>query len=696
MDAISTPFFTLHHAIPANVITGSYYLPLVGLSYIVAVLASFVALEMAGKLRVENESANYKRFWLFGGAFAMGAGIWSMHFIGMLAFVMPMPMTFDSFHTTLSMVFAILASLIALSLLKNKNFTRIHLMLGGIILGVAIALMHYTGMEAMRGHVNISYEPVLFGVSIAIAITASEAALWLALQSNIGDTKRQILTKIVSAFIMGLAICGMHYTGMAAAIFTPLAHGAHQSMKGYNPVLLALSISFITLTILCIAIIISIYKQLMTSALKKNNDALLQAKHELTVLNANLEKHVSQRTSELKKLNLYLEENSIKLKQALRDAENANKMKSEFLANMSHELRTPLNAIIGYSEIMQEDAQTAGLNDYNARLKKVVDSAKHLLNLINDVLDLSKIEVGRMPLHLENVDITSLAKYIEGIAIPLMKKNENTFKLNISSMNNKIMRTDSTKVRQSLLNLISNAAKFTFKGSVLLDIKPITQANREWIQFEVIDTGIGMSAEQLKKLFQPFMQVDSSATRKYGGTGLGLYLTKRFCEMLNGWISVDSTPKKGTCFRIVLPVEGTEPLDQPSHSDLALHNEKALDSNKKAILIIDDDYKIHAELQQTIEKSGYNSLHAFNGDQGLMLARKHKPAIIILDIVMPMMDGLELLSVLKADAELCEIPIIFISIITQEELEPTIKTLSFLQKPVDKKALFQKIDELTP
>jgi len=255
-----------------------------------------------------------------------------------------------------------------------------------------------------------------------------------------------------------------------------------------------------------------------------------------------------------------------KVSEAMNQAETANQVKSEFLANMSHELRTPLNAIIGYSEILEEDSNEQGLKNYNIKLKKVISASKHLLNLINDVLDLSKIEAGKMTLLLEEIEIKEFLIQLKNIAAPLMEKNHNDFKLIFLPGVNSIY-TDSVKLRQSLLNLLSNAAKFTHNGHIILEVKPFFIESQEWIDFSIKDTGIGISQETIHKLFKPFVQADSSTTRKYGGTGLGLYLTKQFCEMLGGWIEVKSKEGRGTKFSLILPLKNGNVSDVKNTQD---------------------------------------------------------------------------------------------------------------------------------
>lgn len=234
------------------------------------------------------------------------------------------------------------------------------------------------------------------------------------------------------------------------------------------------------------------------------------------------------------------------------EAEAANKAKSLFLANMSHELRTPLNAIIGYSEILQEDGPIMSEKEIVEDLKKITDSGRHLLTLINDVLDVSKIEAGKITLHVESFPINSLVREVCSIVKPFIEKNHNTLTIAIDRRIQE-MESDSTKVKQILLNLLSNAAKFTTQGSIKLSIKPKQIRTQSFLQFSVEDTGIGMSKKQVENIFNAFVQADSTTTRKFGGFGLGLTITKEFCRLLGGSISVKSAPNKGSTFTALLP-----------------------------------------------------------------------------------------------------------------------------------------------
>lgn len=274
---------------------------------------------------------------------------------------------------------------------------------------------------------------------------------------------------------------------------------------------------------------------------RKAAQDLAQAQARLEEHNRTLEERVSLRTAEL-------QEAILQAKTAKEVAEEANRAKSTFLANMSHELRTPLNAIIGYSEMVAEDARDVGQEQLVPDLEKVQQAGRHLLGLISDILDLSKVEAGKMALVLETFDLEGLIAEAESTARPLMAKNRNTSKVECAPGLGAI-HADSTKLRQCILNLLSNAAKFTSDGVVTL--RASRQGSR--ILIAVSDTGIGMTPEQLGRLFEPFTQADQSTSKKYGGTGLGLALSRRFSRMMGGDLTVESTLGKGSTFTIEIP-----------------------------------------------------------------------------------------------------------------------------------------------
>lgn len=373
-------------------------------------------------------------------------------------------------------------------------------------------------------------------------------------------------------------------------------------------------------------------------------------------------------------------------------AEEANKAKSMFLANMSHELRTPLNAIIGYSEMLQEEAEDLGEDSFVDDLKKINSAGKHLLSLINDILDLSKIEAGKMDIYEETFDIASTIQDVANTIYPLVDKSGNTLVVNCPS-DIGTMHTDLTKLRQSLFNLLSNANKFTHEGKVELNVSTSVEGDKPFIHFEVKDTGIGMTEEQLSRLFQAFTQADASTTRKYGGTGLGLAITRHFCRMMGGDITVTSEYGKGTTFAFYLPRTRSVQEAQVEKLSTSSHDYAELDTNAPLVLAIDDDPNFLELLKRYLYKEGYQVVTATDGKEGVRLAKELKPNIITLDVVMPQVDGWAVLTELMSDPETTGIPVVVISMTDDRSLGYTLGASDFLAKPIDRSQLQSVIDK---
>jgi signal transduction histidine kinase/CheY-like chemotaxis protein len=373
---------------------------------------------------------------------------------------------------------------------------------------------------------------------------------------------------------------------------------------------------------------------------------------------------------------------SAALAQLYRELVAASEHKSAFLANMSHELRTPLNAIIGYSEMLYETAQDEGREAFLPDLEKITQAGRHLLSLINDILDLSKIEAGRMEIYLEEVDLSALVDEVRSIVEPLASVNRNRLEI-VCPPGLPPLRTDRTKLKQSLLNLLSNASKFTEDGRLSLTV---ATADSE-VSFVVRDTGIGMTEDQLGRLFEAFSQADASTTRRYGGTGLGLAITKRFCEMLGGRITVESAPGEGSTFTVVLPVEQTPSVETPVEPAPEAAPSAAAPAAAPLVMIVDDDAHARDLLGQALRKEGYRVAEAADGEVALKLARQQRPDLITLDVLMPRVDGWAVLTSLKSDPDLAPIPVVIVTVLAERGIALSLGADGFLTKPVDRSRL---------
>ncbi len=627
-------------------VDADYDIGLVGLSVTIAILASYAALKVARRISAAD-TGNKRKFWMLAGSLTMGGGVWSMHFIAMLALKLPIAVSYGFFITLVSTLPAILASYVMLEVVSRPKIEKYKLVVVSLIMGSGIGAMHYIGMMAVQGierQLIMMFEPSLFALSILTAVVLSGIAL--SIDFLIGRNKHgreAVLAEIGVAMIMGFAISGMHYTAMAATYFFPGDSSPTWGASSLNTTALVLWVSSASVLIAVLAIFITIVdsriqKATLDEAVSRSRmreaiesiadgfclfdmeDRLVECNQRYRemmsfgtpvsmgmpfetimrgaaeaglILDAagrieewleerlarhrtpreNFVEHfkgdrwirVSERRvwntgtvairtdiTELKQTEIELSRAIAEARTAREIAEEANNSKSAFLANMSHELRTPLNAIIGYSEMLLEDAQEANLTTVND-LQKIHSSAVHLLALINEILDLSKIEAGKMELFLEEIHVPSIVNEVVNTVQPIIRKNGNQLCI-LCSEEMPGLWVDTTKLRQILLNLLSNAGKFTHGGEITLSVTAEQAPDNGWIAFKVTDTGIGLTEEQVGKVFDAFTQADNSTTRKYGGTGLGLTISKKFCEMMGGSIALESVPKVGSTFTVRLPL----------------------------------------------------------------------------------------------------------------------------------------------
>jgi signal transduction histidine kinase/CheY-like chemotaxis protein len=374
------------------------------------------------------------------------------------------------------------------------------------------------------------------------------------------------------------------------------------------------------------------------------------------------------------------------------EAMEASRTKSSFLANMSHELRTPLNAIIGLTELLCDNAARFGTEKALEPLRRVLRAGRHLLHLINDILDLSKIEAGKMDLTLERLVIQPVVEEVLGTARPFAEQNKNALELDCPDAIGSVY-ADSMRLRQILLNLLSNACKFTNGGTVQLSVARADEPGQHWVDFAVSDTGIGMTEEQVGRLFQEFTQADASTTRQYGGTGLGLAISRRLCRIMGGDVTVVSEPGKGSTFTVRLPAQAVA-LVPAAEESAAETRPVASRGSRGTVLVIDDDATARELIATHLAGNGFAVETAVNGIDGLKKARALRPAAITLDIMMPEIDGWTVLAALKGESALADIPVVIVTIGDEPRRGMALGAAGYLTKPIDRERLVEILSQL--
>ncbi len=703
----------------------SYDYRLVALSVVISTLASYAALDLAG--RVTATHGRVRMAWLTGGACAMGIGIWAMHYIGMLAFSLPVTIWYDWPTVALSLLCAVFASAVALFVVSRQHMKLRHALLGSLVMGSGIAAMHYIGMAAMRQRALCSYSLVLVVVSVVLAVVISLVALWLAFTLRGDDLQGRGWKKIASAVVMGAAIPVMHYTGMAAASFSPSA--AEPDLRNAVNIsqLGVASIVIVTFFVLGLALITSVvdrrfseqavelelseqrYRQIVESAkvilwrrsthslrfsfVNQEAEVLLgypleqwlthptfwadhiypedralaetccataaaenqpqQFEHRMItsageVLWLKTQVRVVTGAAQARELVGVMVDITVR-KRAQEAAEDANSAKSEFLANMSHEIRTPMNGVIGMAELLLDTELNPEQRENLEILKASADS---LLGIINDILDFSKIEAGKLDLELIDCDLRSLLETTtKGLSLLAHGKGlEVTCEIEPGVP--EVVMADPTRLRQIVLNLMGNAIKFTERGEVAVTVA-VDSALDEILQlhFTVRDTGVGVPPEKQKLIFAAFSQADSSTTRKFGGTGLGLTISSRLVELMQGKIWVESVPGQGSTFHFTAHVRSGQSVP----ADIRILEQERLQG--VPVLIVDDNSTNRRLLADTVRRWGMRPQLETSGEAGLCALQEAQAqgspfGLVLSDAQMPEMDGFSFVAGIRQNPKL--------------------------------------------
>lgn len=616
-------------------LTGRYDGSLVLVSLLVAVFASFTALSIAG--RVKHTEGYFRMAWVLAGAVAMGTGIWAMHFIGMLAFSLPIPLGYDIPLTALSLLIPIAVSAVALWQLRSPDFVRSQLGASAVLFGAGVNSMHYTGMGAMRMQPGIEYDPFMFALSVAIAIGCAWGALWIAFWLKVDAGARRGV-QLLAAIVMGVGIAGMHYTGMAAAAFVEgsVCMAASEAISQHT---LAILVTIATMAILVVALLAAVFDKRL-----QQRSARLAASEQLASERADLLEREFAARQELERLS---------------------RLKDEFLMTVSHELRTPLNSILGWSQLM---VQNKALSDTMLRkgLATIERNARAQAQLIDDLLDMGKILSGKVRVNLQLVAATEFVTAAVETLRPSAISRRLSLRVDLGSDPGFVL-CDVARMQQVVWNLLSNAIKFTEPGG---EVQISLRSEAGYVRIQVRDSGVGIAPAFLPHVFEAFRQADTSTTRNQGGLGLGLSIARQLVELNGGSISVSSCGEgKGAVFTVRLPQH--EPLPEGLVSGVAPggYEQPRPDMAAYRILLVDDNADSLEIVQEILASAGAAVLTARTPLDALARIDLGGIDLLISDIGMPGLDGYELVRRVRASpvAAVRSLPAIALSAFARKE-----------------------------
>jgi PAS domain S-box-containing protein len=759
---------------------GSYEFPLVAVSIFIAIVASYTALMLAG--RVAMNSGRSRLVWLLGGSVAMGSGIWSMHFVAMLAYHLAIPIAYDIPLVVVSYLAAVAASGFALWVASRPSVGNGRLLAAGVCLGLGVVAMHYTGMAAMRVHAILHYDLLLVAVSVVIAISASTVAIWLFLWLRTNETRRGIALRSAAAIVMGFAIAGMHYTGMAAAYFSNAPMTAeHSTGHVLGAPGLAVPVAIGTFIILALTLIGSItdhwvrVKFAAAEALRESEERYRSVLSEIeevifrtdsearwTFLNPAWQSITGFTTEEslgrsvfdsihpddqdasaqhcMQLVNgveefcrievRYLTKDGAfrwvemharasrsdtgefvgaagvirdvtarrRVEEALRTAreaaEAASRAKSEFLSRMSHELRTPLNAILGFGQLIELDATTPDLHESADQIMK---AGRHLLSLINEALDITGIESGKLRLSEEPVQVRELVEEILSLLSPIAASYGVQISVSQPIAADDHVHADRQRLKQVLLNLVANAIKYNKRGGHAHVSCQVREDGR--LRIAVTDTGPGIPSDKLARLFTPFDRLGAESTG-VEGTGLGLTLSRRLVQAMSGDIGVDSAVGNGSTFWVDLPTAESqlsrlERLQRESPGAAAV---LAQDRRECTILYVEDNLSNLALMKRIFaNREGINLIPCMQGGLAVELAVSNSPDLVLLDLHLPDIPGDKVLEQLRHTPQCGNIPIVVLSAdATAGQIERLLAAgaYAYVTKPIDVKEFVAILDEV--